>query len=117
MRDVKRQGAQGDVLFRRVKELPAGAVEVPREDGAPIVLAHSETGHNHVAVAPGARLYSLPGKPLLSFLQLADAPCEVEHQRSWDTHETMRLLGKVGTIWEVRRQREWTPEGWRQVAD
>lgn len=38
---------QGDVLLRRVQELPAGAQEVPL-DGGRIVLAYGEvTGHAH----------------------------------------------------------------------
>ena len=39
---------------------------------------------------------------------------DVEHLWPFDTHETIRLTpGK----WEIRRQREWSPEGWRRVED
>ena len=31
--------------------------------------------------------------------------------------ETLRLMGGVGSIWEVRRQREYVPNGWRRVQD
>ena len=42
---------------------------------------------------------------------------DVVHHRPWDTHETIRLLGNPGDVWEVRCQREHTPEGWRRVED
>lgn len=37
-----------------------------------------------------------------------------ERERSFDTHESILLKG--GT-YEIRRQREYTPEGWRRVED
>jgi hypothetical protein len=43
--------------------------------------------------------------------------CDVVHQRGFDTHESMRLGGGIGSIFEVVRQREYTPEGWRRAAD
>lgn len=117
MKEVSRQGAQGDVLFRRVQRLPKTAVEVARKDGTPLIVAHSETGHHHTVGAQDVRFYNEPQNPLICYLQLGDGACDVVHNRAWDTHETLRLLGKPGTVFEVRRQREWTPEGWRVVAD
>lgn len=108
--------AQGDVLFRRVPSVPKGAKKV-KAKGVKVV-AHSETGHHHVVEDPCA-LFEVPGNPLVAYLQLGDG-CDglaVVHQRPWDTHETIKLLGKPGDAWEVRRQREWTPEGWQRVAD
>ena len=118
---VKQMAAQGDVLFRRVKSMPAGVKEVSREDGA-LVVAHSETGHHHLVMAEGVQMFDHPTDPLVRFLrvpaQLADG-VDVTHHRPWDTHATLRLLGdsKGETIYEVRRQREYTPEGWRRVED
>jgi hypothetical protein len=114
--------AQGDVLFRRVTELPKQAVKVKRK-GA-LVVAHSETGHHHVVEQDNVTMFEIPGNSLVAYLQLEGA-CEVGggidvvHQRPWDMHETVRLLGtpKGGDIFEIRRQREWAPEGWRRVAD
>jgi len=115
MKEVKKMAAQGDVLFRLVDALPSGAVLETR-NGA-LVVAHSETGHHHTIDAPDVNMYRVPGDGMVCFLQLGDNNCDVVHQRSWDTHETLRLLGGQGSIWEVRRQREWTPEGWRRVED
>jgi hypothetical protein len=43
-----------------------------------------------------------------------EAPTEITHLRSFDTHET--LLVPPGN-YEVRRQREYVPEGFRKAAD
>lgn len=118
---VEKMGAQGDVLFRRVKSMPKGVTEVPREEGA-LVVAHSETGHHHLVSAKGVQMFQHPADPLVRFLkvpaQLADG-VDVTHHRPWDTHATLRLLGDAAgeVIYEIRRQREHTPEGWRQVED
>jgi len=102
--------AQGDVLFRRVDAVPAGAVLQPRTER--VVVAHSETGHHHALTAPGIDWYTSPD-PLVGYLSLAD-PTEVRHERPWDTHAPLCLAPGV---WEVRRQREYTPEGFRRVED
>lgn len=112
MKTIKNQGAQGDVLFRRIDEISADAAEQVRKRGQALVVAHSETGHHHVVRAERARLFGAESS-LVAYL-LAEEPVEVEHLRPYDTHETIALSpGK----WEIRRQREWVPEGWRRVAD
>lgn len=118
MKEIKSIGAQGDVLFRRVKKLPAKVVE--QKHTGRVVVAHSETGHDHVIESKALRHFDVPGNSLVSYLQMGDGVAggvDVVHHRAWDTHETMRLLGVPGDVWEVRRQREWTPEGWRRVED
>lgn len=114
---IKTQGAQGDVLFRRVAGLPKDAKPM-ENDGKRIVVAHSETGHDHI-IALGksqARLFS-GSDPQVCYLQSGAGHLDVEHLRPFDTHATLRLLMGEGVTWEVRRQREWTPEGWRRVED
>jgi hypothetical protein len=117
MKTVNERAAQGDVMFRRVPSVPKGAKKIKRK--GPIVVAHSETGHNHVIEDSAVVQFDVPGNPLVCYLQLGDCDggVAVVHQRSYDTHETLKLLGKPGDVWEVRRQREWTPEGWQRVAD
>jgi len=119
MLELKNLGAQGDVLFRRVEALPKEATEQKTE--GPIVVAHSETGHHHsIDVTDGVKLFAVPNDPLVCYLQLDGIDhADVVHHRSWDTHATVRLLGGAGTksTFEVRRQREYTPEGWRRVED
>lgn len=115
MKSVDQIGCQGDVLFRRVSTIPQG-YERQHRDG-PLVVAHSETGHHHCIADASVVSFVSPTDSLVCYLQLGDGNCEVAHHRSWDTHETLRLLGAPGDIWEVRRQREQTPEGWRRVED
>lgn len=116
MKEIKKLAAQGDVLFRRVKALPKDAKERAR-NGA-LVVAHSETGHHHVINSPDVRLFET-ADPFVCYLRLETPFADVEHMRPFDTHETIRLLGnkKTPSFYEVRRQREHTPEGWRMVAD
>jgi len=122
MKIARKYIAQGDVLFVKIprKSLPPTAIEVPRS-GA-LIVAHSETGHHHVIDELTSRHFEVKGSQLVCYLQLGDGTVElggadVVHQRSWDTHETVRLLGKPGDVWKVHRQRESRPEGWARVQD
>lgn len=115
MKTIEKLAAQGDVLFRRIDSLPADAVEQKRKGR--LVVAHSETGHHHAVDDPAVKLFERATRdPMVCYLQIAGEYADVVHHRPHDTHETLRLLGK-GAIFEVRRQREYTPEGWRRVED
>lgn len=109
-----RPAFQGDVSVRSVEQLPAGAVQQAKGDV--VVVAHSETGHDHVATGK-FDVFEVPGDPMRMFL-VARAGVTIEHRRSFDTHETFQLdSGGSEVIWEIGRQREWAPEGWRRVED
>lgn len=113
MKIVKNMCFQGDVLFRRIDALPAGAVEQPA-DGR-VVVAHSETGHHHAIEQGEAKLFERAQRdPMVCFLAIDGEHADVVHHRANHTHETVRLLQG---LWEVKRQREHAPEGWRQVLD
>ena len=101
---------QGDVLFLKVSSIPKDSVEEKRN--GPIVVAHSETGHHHVVKDPAARLFNTDN-PLISYLRL-EGPVQVDHLRDFHTHGSISLNGGC---WEIRRQREHAPEGWRRVQD
>jgi hypothetical protein len=92
---------QGDLLFVQA-EIPQDAKEI--QTG---ILARGEaTGHNH-RVRPGTAIALLAaGVAYVRALQEA----QIDHEE----HQTVTL---PPGDWEVRRQREYTPEGWRQVAD
>lgn len=110
------QAAQGDVLLRRVKRVPDGAVRTDRDGD--LVIAHSETGHHHVVRDPHVACFEPPNDPLVCYLvNELGTPFEVTHLRSFDTHAPILLDGAPGSVWEVRRQREHTPAGWRRVED
>ena len=117
MKTFFNQCAQGDLLIRRIKTIPADAKPLQSEKGV-FVVAHSETGHNHViAERPNVQMFTT-GDSMVSYLQVVEATdaAEVllEHLRTYDTHET---IGIGAGIYEIRRQREYAPEGWRRVED
>lgn len=108
------QAAQGDLLITRVENLPKMVKSIKSENGK-FILAHSETGHHHsIAERPGVEFFGTDD-PLVSYLRVIDdVEVTLEHERNFDTHESLLLKG--GT-YEIRRQREYTPQGWRRVAD
>jgi hypothetical protein len=113
----KNQAAQGDLMIRRVDSLPAGVKPMKAENGA-FIVAHSETGHHHIiAERPNVQMFTTDD-PMVGYLQVIEATDAtetlLEHLRSFDTHKTIAI--PAGTF-EIRRQREHTPEGWRQVQD
>ena len=101
---------QGDVLIKPVAMIPAGLAEVPREDGR-LILAHGEvTGHAHVVQSQEVRMFgSLTGDDGPRYIEVPN-PCNVVH----DEHAP---LGLDAGFYEVRRQREYSPEEIRRVAD
>lgn len=124
MKTFRNVCAQGDVSFIRldskqaqalgITEVPENVEKVEKENGMTIV-AHSETGHHH-AFGPGfnVELFSVPDDPFTCFLRVGGQGAELEHHRSHDTHETIKF--EPGD-YLVRRQREYTPEGFRMVQD
>lgn len=116
MKEILNIAFQGDMMLRKVSAIPDGFSAVPASDGRH-VLAHSETGHNHDVDATGLTLFA-GADPMVCYLRMDSVESfDVIHHRSTDTHETLRALGAPGDVWEVRRQREYTPEGWRRVED
>lgn len=117
MKTFENNAAQGDLMIRRIQAIPAGATKVAADKGFHVV-AHSETGHNHViAERPNVTLYTT-GDPMISYLEVIEATDAtetlLEHLRGHDTHETIKI---PAGLFEIRRQREYTPEGWRRVED
>lgn len=112
MKTFKNTSAQGDVYFKRIDALPAGVVEVKPEDGK-IIVTHSETGHHHVMDAEKVTMYTLPDSIMDCFLVVHNT-ATLEHLKSFDTHEDIAFNPGV---YHVRRQREYTPEGFRRVQD
>lgn len=116
MKTFKAACAQGDVMFVRRYALPSNVTPTaPVNDR--IVVTHSETGHDHVMVldraeTPAVVMYDTDN-PLVSWLAV-NRPTALEHLRPHDTHEP--IMFEPG-VYEVRRQREYTPEGFRRVED
>lgn len=107
------RAAQGELYFRKVKSLPEDVKEIkPNKDGHYIV-GHSETGHHHLMEAVQARFYGT-NDPLVCYLKIDGEFAHLIHNRSFDKHDTITFSKGV---YEVRHQREYTPEGWRRVED
>lgn len=112
MKKVSKIAAQGDVMFIRVAKIPSDAMEAKDENGH-FVVAHSETGHNHVIESRNAQMLSDKTNEFVAYLKISKET-EVKHLRSFDTHESLLL---APGNYQVRRQREHVPEGFRRVAD
>lgn len=116
MKTFKNMAAQGDCLIMRVSELPEGLVPVA-PDGNFHVIAHSETGHNHVIERDKAEVFKdekTKEVDLYELFMVVKEETPLTHLRSFDTHEPILLAPGV---YKVRRQREYTPEGFRRAAD
>lgn len=135
MKTVTRMAAQGDLLIRRIDAIPEECS--PADPSNPnlvgpdgnYIVAHSETGHHHVVEPAGARVsfylgevedYAAEevddtvGPPMLGYLTVEGGAAHVVHRRDFDTHEALELPEGV---YEIRRQREWTPGSWRLARD
>lgn len=107
---------QGDVAFLRVDALPESVKDAEFEKGVngQLVVAHSETGHNHAFdETADVVLLQDPDDALAAYLQV-NSPSDLKHHRGVDPHETIKF--DTG-IYKIHRQREHTPEGWQRVAD
>lgn len=143
MKTVTRMAAQGDLLIRRIDNLPEGCSPADPKDSNLVgpdgnyIVAHSETGHHHVVEPAGARVAfylgnledytneeagddtgevgdDTIGPPMLGYLTVEGGAAHVVHRRSFDTHEALEL---PEGIYEIRRQREWAPDSWRLARD
>lgn len=114
----KNQFRQGDVLIERVNQAPTGTVVAGRP-----ILAHGEvTGHAHEIEDASAAVIEEPREPFSVTGDLADAQpmtrliarlgrkTQVKHQ------EHAPIPTEKGT-YRVTRQREYSPQEIRNVAD
>jgi len=94
---------QGDLLFVKTDEIPQEA----KEDKTGIIARGEATGHTH-RIRPGqqAALLIAAGMAYINAMR----ECAIDHQE----HSTVVLPPGE---WEVKRQREYVPDGWRMVAD
>jgi hypothetical protein len=103
---------QGDVLIIPVASVPANTKPVLRENGR-VILAYGEvTGHHHSIVETDVELVtSQKADQLRTWLRITtDEPVALTHQE----HDTIQL---PPGDYEVRRQREYSPEAPTWVQD
>lgn len=109
---IPRKYRQGDVLVVESTKSPKELTPVPLEGGR-LILAHGEvTGHAHVVVGGTAELFTPSDAADLEerFLRIEGEDAELVH----DEHGTIAL---PPGDYRVLRQREYTPEAIRTVAD
>jgi hypothetical protein len=109
---------QGEIYFRLVCKVPEKATRIPPEQGLEII-GHSETGHHHAIAEQLGVVHYRSENPLVSYLEVGPGvDADLLHFRDHDTHNTFRFKGGgTGRVWEARKAREHTPEGWRRVED
>lgn len=106
MRKIKTQFRQGDVLIQRTDRVPTEATQ--QKPGERVILAHGEvTGHAHEIDCDSADAWKLGAETVAVKVK---SPTKVTHQE----HAPIPL--KRGS-YRITRQREYTPEAIRQVAD
>ena len=113
MKSFDKIAAQGDMMLIKIDRLPDDARLKMAENGLHI-LTHSESGHHHIVMdRPTVKFFSATDE-FRSYLVVENEPAVLEHLRPTDTHESLEI--KPG-IYEVRRQREYSPAGWQRAAD
>lgn len=100
---------QGDVLIAAVDEIPAGLRSVPKDKGRTILAYGEVTGHAHAVIGDVELLEADVAEMEDRFLRV-ERECQVVH----DEHDLITL---PPGDYAVRRQREYSPEEIRQVAD
>lgn len=116
MKTFTKIAAQGDFMIIRTDNIPENVEEFEAENNY-YVIAHSETGHNHVMERTHVEAFKTKNTSDVDLYELflvVKEPTVIEHLRSFDTHEA--LLVPPGN-YKIRRQREYTPEGFRRAAD
>lgn len=93
---AKKALRHGEAMVTPVDALPEGIEQV--YEGKEFVLAHSETGHNHIAFAGAGGTISV-FKPVGAddgtlFLKVSK-DSRIEHLKSFDKHETLNLFKGV----------------------
>lgn len=110
------QVRQGDVLVEMIDgEIPSTEI-APRDAQGRVVLAEGEaTGHAHAIHQPEAVMFAG------GMMDMRDAPIKVDFLSSESTmllrHEEHRHIELPAGRFRVIRQREYTPQGIRNVAD
>ena len=94
---------QGDLLFVEIKNIPKDAQH--QKDG--IIAKGEVTGHSH-RIRQQQQAVLLVAAGIAYIKALRDT--EIDHEE----HNTIIL---PSGNWEVKRQQEYEPSGWRQVLD
>jgi len=101
---------QGDVLIVPIANMPKGVAPVGRDNGN-VVLAYGEaTGHAHAIKDARAALFRDRDLGTIFMHVSGNGPVALDHQE----HDTIHI---PPGDYQVIRQREYTPDAIRNVAD
>jgi hypothetical protein len=102
---------QGDLLLVEAESVPEAATQTERQGGALILLRGEATNHHHAILDPEAELLQVEGTADAAERYLRTTlPVQLTHQE----HETIVIDPGV---YQVIRQREYTPAAPRWVVD
>ena len=105
---IKIQGRQGDVYLVKLNKMPNEKKEVVPPQGVRAILAAGEaTGHHHSVSARHAEMYRLATGMIILAVKKATM---LQHQEHGEIEIPKGL-------YQVKRQREYTPRGVREVLD
>ena len=113
MKTFDRIAAQGDVMIIRIEKMPGGLQEVAPVENKHVV-AHSETGHHHTILSDRVKYFRPDDSGAFAAYVSVDESTPLVHERGFDTHESI-LLAPGNYL--IKRQREYTPEGFRAAQD
>jgi hypothetical protein len=115
---LRAQYRQGDVLLVRVDAVPKKTSLIARENGR-VILAHGEaTGHSHAILDERVELVAPDGSAFVSVDEAAELYLLVHGSDPVDlVHDEHDPIAIEPGEYRVVRQREYTPEQTRFVAD
>jgi len=109
------QARQGDVFIEKVDRIPETAKKAKPEDGR-VILAHGEaTGHAHAYDKRFVSMYRDDGAGS-AFITVSADP-STGHGGADLKHEEHSAIKTPAGDYEAIRQREYSPEAIRNVAD
>ena len=98
---------QGDVLIKATNKPEVELTKAQKIDGRWILAEGEATGHAHAIKA---------AKGVVLWMTAAAMYLEARRQVKIEHEEHAPIMLPPGW-YEIRRQREYEPDGWRQVAD
>jgi len=113
--EIGRQHRQGDVMLLEVDDIPSSAKKVGPQKPGLFVLAEGETsGHLHAVKAQKAEMF-MAGAAMYLALSEPQALRHGNPSQDWKgDHNDIYLPAKK---YRVVIDREYQPDGWRQVQD
>lgn len=107
---------QGDVIIQRVDAMPAqGLTQVEKDNGRTILAYGEVTGHAHAVQGESVSLYELIDSSDVA--EMRDRFLTVEEDAAVVSHEEHAPIDLPAGTYKITIQREYSPEGIRNVAD